>query len=664
MAKLEDILDETDADALLVVPEVGRGGGGEDGDEDGEDMEALPTPDEMADETADEFSTEITTQLSFLDEKRENWRKWLRLYEAKSDTRRKTFPWEGAANLCVGIAAIQLDQVVARIMQGIFSTEPHWVAKQRSKKFSKNLKPLESWLDWTRQNVWDQYKVVKHALLETCKLGTSIIYNGWINQPFYKYSRMEGRTVENGRLVGPMPQWTPREDFIIPMGHLDIQRAPYVAQRWWLSKTDYQRWVKAGFFRERDEVESSTGEQDTRIRLTELGSDQSASNADSAFGLMQFWQVFFSRDLDGDGFPEEYILWLHPDTKTWVRFEPNPHIFGMRPFVKLCFIEKEGEFDGMGIPERVEQYQEEASTIHNQNRDASSVSNAKVILANRGAMDAQNTKIYPGAVKFVNDIGGIKEFSLGEASSLARNDEDRVVAMANQAVGMTDVGLGNMTAPMGRAAATTVLTQLQEGTRRFDLNTSEIRKALSEQALQIIELYQTHGLPEEGSGYSPEDVLDPEDAALVREIIESEDRIAGSVAITLNVSTAAVNTEIEKQSTIQLYQTVTQHYTQVLQLLPMAMQNPQMAPVVMRIVQGMEKLLENVFQAHKRFDLDEVLIGDLLTQQGEEQNGTTQPAPPTPGMVEGAPSGYGGNGSVPDEELGGPPGGAGQGYGL
>src|SRR6185295_10800832 len=107
-------------------------------------------------------------------------------------------------------------------------------------------------------------------------------------------------------------------------------------------------------------------DNDDRIRM-ESNNDGASQNSPSS--LICIKQIFFAWDLVGGGYPQEHIMWLHLGTKSCLRYEPNPYLQGMRPFIKLTFVEKEGEFDGEGIGEMCEQYQEEVTTIHNQRGD-------------------------------------------------------------------------------------------------------------------------------------------------------------------------------------------------------------------------------------------------------------------------------------------------------
>jgi hypothetical protein len=102
------------------------------------------------------------------------------------------------------------------------------------------------------------------------------------------------------------------------------------------------------------------------------------------------------------------------------------------------------------------------------------------------------------------------------------------------------------------------------------------------------------------------------------------------------------------------------YYQQILQLLPMLF-NPQVPPqmqqMVMKIIAGADKMIEQVFQSHQRFDLEDVLIG-VGGENGEQ--GIASMAPQGIGAAQG---GALTNGGIQAQQIAGLLGGAGAGAG-
>lgn len=581
-------------------------------------------------ELAEEFGSEIEYQYESQTDLRHNIQEWLAIYRGKPKDASKDYPLAHASNIVVKLAKIYTDQVVARIMQGVFGPEPHWIMQELNKKYAEAVKPYERYMDWARKNMWDQRKVVLPMVQDTVKLGTSIVYNDFVDEPIFRYDDKEQRTIETGRRKGPKPVWVPREDFLIPTGYSDVQQAPYVSHRVWFSWDLLEKLAYRGFIENLEQLKGQADEEDD-IRLERRKNQPMVSmTRDDRFGLWAPRYVWFRRDLDQDGWPEEYVMLLHTQTKTILRLVANPSPAGIRPFCVSKFINVEGAFDGMGIPEDVELLQEEASTIHNQRRDRAHLSNIVMYIARNIGGLPDSIRPASGKVIKTTDINDIKEFSPHSNVPIDIAEENAVMSLAAMTVGMNDIDTNKISSPVGRAAATTIMALMQEGARRFDLNVAELRSALTEQGHQITELWQIYGLPPPDDPASPEAVLDEKDAAAVRQLLETTNiSLRGLIGIQLNVATAAVNKETEKQSNIQLYQIVSQYMQQMLQFAPV-LGNPQVPPelkaAVLHAVKGQDKLLDKIFQAHNAFDLDTVLVGELFEQMAAKSQQMAQQA--------------------------------------
>ena len=565
----------------------------------------------------------VETELGARTGLEEDWQRWLEHY--KSDQLpEKTHPWPGASNLSINLTAIYVDTLVAKIMQSLFAATPFWVATPLNKKYEDAAEPLERYLDWLRQNAWNQYHVVKPMVLELVKLGTGVLTNAWIDLPIVRTDETTGQLIEYGRRQGPRPQWVRLEDFLIPRGFNSINesekgiRAPWIAYRQRFTKQDLQRLEYTEFLVNLDPVFKQRGDDPTtldqqRQRGGEMSPEQGTTDETDIWAI---WQVWCTWDLNGDGYPEDYVAYIHPASKTLLRLRPNPYLNGMRPFVACPFIEMEGEFYGIGAAEEVESYEAEVTTMHNQRIDNGHIANTIVLAARRGSGITEKMRIYPGKVMLMTDPNDIKEIRFGQNYINSIQEEQLTIAMAERRVGISDLNLGRESSPLGRAAATTVMQLLQEGSRRHDLQTSDLRRALGEQAIQIVELFQAHGVPGPEVPGSPEQVLDEEGAMAVRAMLTSDEGIAGIVGLQLNAVTQAVNKEVERQSDQEMFTVLTQQYYQpILNVLP-SLADPNAPPfvreIVLQMVKGADKILKKILTSRNTFDTDKLLLSDDL----------------------------------------------------
>lgn len=622
------------------------------------------------------FATEIQSTLDESERKdaEDQWQKWLKLYSGRPHVAEKTHPWPRASNTVVNLAGIYVEQTAAQIMQGL-SAEPYWIVSEVNRSAADAAKPLERYLDLARQRFWNQYKVQKQMVLECLKLGTGILTTGWVDKPVLEYRPETKKHEEVGRIVGPEPSWCAREDYLMPPGYSDPQTAPWIAFRQWFSKQELRRLEYLGQVENIDELKGP-GDHETELhrlrRFQESGGGLDAATARSdEFALWAVWQIWFSWDLDGDDYPEEHVMVLHPERKVLLRLleHGNPYPRGMRPVVHAPFIEVEGRFDGIGIPEMVEYYQEEVTTAHNQRVDNHHLSNTPMVAVRKGAGITDRQHFFTGRLWLMTDPKqDIQPFQIGHVNPFSVQEEQATIGLAERRVGISDPNLGQISSPMGRAAASTMMGVMQEGKARRDLATSEIRRALTEHGYQLCELYHTHGLPPPGTSGSPEQMLDEADAKPVRELFARQDPIRGLVVLKLNVATNALNRETQKQSSIQLLQLLTQYFMGVVQAWPQIgplLLNPQTPPPIrdalMGMIKGVDRGFQNVLQDHEQYGMEDILISPhieelvsaLRMQAGGGMPMANGPAAPQPegGLGVTPPMGGGGNGNSPGPNL-------------
>ncbi len=572
------------------------------------------------DKLASEFCSEIKFQLSTQEPYRQDLTKWSKLYRGNPLQETKNYPLEHSSNVVVKLIKIYSDQVIARIYQGITQTQPRWTVRELNKKFAQACAPYERYIDWNSKNTWNQDAFLLPYIQDCVKLGTAIGYNDFVNEPVVRYNDQLQQTEIVGNRKGPRPRWVPREDFLIPVGFNDLQESPWIAHRSWYSWDLLEQMSYRGTIQDIDKlVGNSDDEDEMRVERRKYQNQVITPQPDDRFGLWAPWWVWFRRDLDRDGWPEQYVMLVHPKTEAILRLVANPSPSSTRPYFKASFVSVQGEFDGIGIPEDVEMLQEEVSTIHNQRRDSAHLGNMLMYIAKMAGQLPDTIRPKNGLViKTPGGADDIREFrpSIGVVP-IDMAEEDSVMRLAAMTVGMNDVDLGKISSPVGRAAATSIMALMQEGARRFDLNVTQIRAALTEQAHQVTELWQVYGLPGPDETGSPEQVLDEEDAVLVRALLEQPASLRGIINIQLNASTAAVNREVEKQSNMQLMALVQQHGQMVAQqasLIINPVTPPEIKAILVKTIEGLETTLKKTFQSFDAFDLESVLMGDLLEQ--------------------------------------------------
>jgi hypothetical protein len=171
---------------------------------------------------------------------------------------------------------------------------------------------------------------------------------------------------------------------------------------------------------------------------------------------------------------------------------------------------------------------------------------------------------------------------------------------------------------------------MEQGAQRDDLSVTLARNAFLRYGELILESLQIYGLPDVESSTSPESILGAERGSLVRQLIQVQDTILGIVGVSIEVSTRAVNKEMQRQANERLYSLLIGHATQVTKFISL-IYNPQSPPEVKQFFSATiieaEKLLKRIVESSGTFDINNAFIGDTLTgggpsgQMGSPQGG-------------------------------------------
>ncbi len=156
-------------------------------------------------------------------------------------------------------------------------------------------------------------------------------------------------------------------------------------------------------------------------------------------------------------------------------------------------------------------------------------------------------------------------------------------------------------------------------------------------------------MPDPEMSGSPDQVLDPDDALKVREVLEIQDDLRNFMAIKLNVSTQAVNREVEKKANQELYQFMVQH-AQTISQFATGVVNPQSPPPIkeyfQKVIETLNRAAEKLLNSYSAFDLDGAMASEVLFQMSQPnpaqpQIAQQQPMPQQqPQIPEGANGGF------------------------
>ena len=238
--------------------------------------------------------------------------------------------------------------------------------------------------------------------------------------------------------------------------------------------------------------------------------------------------------------------------------------------------------------------------------------------------------------------------------------------MGERRSGQSDIQFGNMQSMPSRTPATSMMSLLQEGNRRFDLSLKDMRiDCLARIGLRTLQnLQQFAADPRtnpDGSRFlalAVQTLGEPE-GSLVAQVLQMPlEDVAAGLGVSLTATSGMANKEIEKQSFLALVQLQAQMGQQFIQLAQIAA-NPQviqmmpaLAEVAKQVFSGFSELQRRLLEQYDIRNPEDILVDAAVLQSAAQTVGAGQLITPgtnggaMPG-AQGAPGGAGMEGLPP-----------------
>lgn len=630
------------------------------------------------------------------------WREWLEMYRAPAKQPIRKFPYEGASNVVLPIAATDIDQLFAKEMQTLHAPNNLWTMEALNERWVDAAHPMQDALSWLDHHLLKMQSVNERVNLEKYKLGTGIYKTSWNyeKRKVWTYND-QGAVIRAQRIVGqPVVDHVKCADFVLPPYSYAIDPdaqggAPWVAER---LRINVDRLRSLAFATEPfapnwDQeavnfilkfVESNQPPHDVKIQdldYLKLGEtktlDFDKSDSESTKNLagryarrfdIELWEVHARFPTGGQGFSidpsrpaqkdvdsqDDIVVWYHLPTRRIVRAIYNPYRHGKRPYEKVVMFPSEG-FWGIGICEQKETFQTLGSDLMNFTVDNVLLSNSVMLVAKAGANIVAGEPIYPGKIWIVD--GDVRQdFSSMQMAQTYPNLPSlagQVQAMGERRTGISDIQLGNMQELPGRTPATTMLSLLQEGNRRPDLTIKMMREGLSNVGLRIVQLLQQYtGSPVDVGGKRLLGLMVqalgmPEGMFAAEKLATPLEDAALGLGVSLTATSGSANKEVEKQNYVALLQLAGQITPQFIQLISVAQQaaGTVVGKVALESALGMRELYGRLLEQYDIKNIADV-APDLKTDTQPLQAGANGQSPGGPAGPQGQPGGAMGPGAI------------------
>ena len=363
---------------------------------------------------------------------------------------------------------------------------------------------------------------------------------------------------------------------------------------------------------------------------------------------IELWEVHARFDTTGNGIEDDIVVFWHQESQTVLRATYQTLV---RPYTAVRYLRGDG-FYGIGVSEQLEMWQSTVSDVLNFNIDKILLSNAPMFRASEGANVVPNEPIFPGKIWY-GEKDELEPFFMVAPGSFDINTLQAFLQDgAKQRSGLTDLQYGTIGSLPSRTPATTVTQMLQEGNTRFDMSMKDMRIALGEVGLRVLQHLQLNAQDvsnnPDGQDYvrlAAKILGEPEGQFVAAALMIPHESIELGVGVQLTATSGASNKELMKQSNLALLQLFTQLGPSFIQLAMLAQQGGAVGQTAIDLFEGARQLSLRVLEQFDVTNPEEVVPNVQALLQAQAQMAGGQPISPLnsgAGQAAQGPAGFGG----------------------
>ena len=585
--------------------------------------------------------------------------KWRRQRMARPENKTKDYPFPNSANVSPPITAQKVNTIYAKTLANFSTKRPFWSSETSDATLRPSAEALAKYMNIISASPFDLNleKVNRTLLYDVISLGTEFYEVSWDFEQitYMKDVGVAGgpageasfRTIHNGPRVTPIPV----EDFLTRPYWNDLQKAPWIARRFRLTRAELMERKASGKY-DADAIDSLEGGitelQDHEVTENELQGVNATPTADyvenqiyDLYAFHAFW------DVNGDGVLEDVKGVIEIKSGALLRVELNN--LGIRLIGRVPYQEVPGQLYGVGVCHACEYLQDEAESLHNQRLDNLKWSMLNMFTAKRGSGIRPDEMVRPGKIWFVDAPEDFKPMFFPDLSGSSYSAEMLVRDYADRITGANDPmsGFADQTLKSG-GGAQAQMVMMQQASSILNAQLDTMEEYYSEMGRMIAILLAAN------VDIIDLSVLSEEDQLLVKDLLSIPiEELPSKIRFRVETTDAA-RSEAAKKENYAAFIGLYNQYAQTVLQYGMAGANPQLPPelkvMTSRFMIGQTKIMEKMIEFLKIGDPRVYLpyLGDLEAQvdqmegsrEGEVTNGATQ------GLVGGvAPSGEAGIGA-------------------
>lgn len=557
-----------------------------------------------------------------------NWMRWEKIYRARPALEKKNFPWIGASNLVVPIAATDVETLYSRMMGLLFEPENLWSVTAQRPELVEFAAATQEFMQWAQHNEIKPYRSIGNWILELHKLGTGVVKQRYVRdfKKVYEWRELGQQVWQQQAVIllndHPQIDHVRLWDFYLPAGFPRLQEAPWVAERVRLTWMQFMNRVKAGIYVNADKIGAwYFNPPVNRVQQTMDDLSQYRASINQQMELYEFWLDY---DIDGDGWDESLICTIHLESQLIVRLDYNPFFNQEKPYSAGTFIPDVNSFYGIGLCEMLDHFQEEITAMHNQRIDNGTVANSQMYAIRKSNLQfRKNEPAHPGRFILMddpkNDIVPIPlGAGMGSALAAAVQSEGVTRQEAQRRTGVNDYVQANASPAVGYGAAYTTQQMLLQSDKRSGETLRSVRNVLNESGTRVLELYQQYW-----QGGKPFVAQGEKDGQLTSFVLKFPlDLIRKGLKVSVTAIDVGTSKEAQIRTTTLVFQTLSQFYMQYMQLLSYV-GNPQMPPhvqqVAMQAAEGSAVLVRRLLELYGQQDYERMIPDLQGANNGQQQ---------------------------------------------
>ena len=612
----------------------------------------------------------VKDKCAYLDRRLQSFREeklpeYVRLYKARPRNENVDWPWPGAANLVIPIIGTYSDELLARIMGGIWMYDPLWAATLSGDVSSKDGEELKQIVQSFLMDMayspdeLDLYRVEQSAFHSAIKYGTGIIYTP------YEYAKQIERVYQDGglgdgtevrsedsefiKIDGPHPELLALNRFIFDPSIPKLENMKFMGH---IEPLDY--WAvkdlptKSPYYKQADITELLQGPD--AAQETEMEQEINAtfsidsSGIETGAGRWYIYNCWFNYTLNGKEYAFQAKYHKKKEKILWIAFNNYPK--NMLPYQDMKLAYDDESYLGVGFAEMLHMAQKELS---NNNNWRTNNRNYAMLGAWRFSPESKLSSlldVFPGVGIPAQD-GEVEYIKTGADLGYSDGPDQFHIACAKERVGVdpamggTGGGIVNPKRGIYSAAGTSMV--MAQSNNRNNLRTGDMRSAHVKLGLKFLTMYSNFGVGTKIKKYGTQ----AEKLTKALDLYKKE-----ILGLRLRPASASLNKELERQNDILLSDRVTQFYQQQAQFIQ-AVSTPNMPPDLKKfyldVLVGSRALMMTLLRNFNRDNAETIIpdTSDVIANAQKEQAPNGNQNSTGLGPISQVPSGIMGAGRVP-----------------